>query len=60
MKSPLARYYKIRSDIAFFGFMTLCLTAEPYWLRLMFFVLSIIVTFALAYASHQAEKRNEP
>lgn len=60
MKSTLARYYKIRSDIAFFGFMILCLTAEPYWLRLMFFVLSIIVSFVLSYTAHQSEKRNEP
>lgn len=60
MKSPLARYYKIRSDIAFFGFTILSCVAGPYWAKVLFFVLSIIVSFALAYTAHQEEKRNEP
>mgnify|MGYP003605551541 CR=1 FL=1 len=60
MKSSLARYYKIRSDIGFFGFLILSWVSEPAWAKWMFFIFSIVVSFALSYTAYQAEKRNEP
>ena len=60
MKSSLARYYKIRSDIGFFGFLILSWVADPARAKWMFFIFSIVVSFALSYTANQAEKRNEP
>ena len=60
MKSPLARYYSLRSDIAFFGFLLLCYAADHYWLRVMFFIFAIVIPAGLSYTAHQVEKRNEP
>lgn len=60
MKSPLARYYSLRSDIAFFGFLLLSYSADRYWLRVMFFIFAIVIPAGLSYTAHQVEKRNEP
>lgn len=60
MRSTLARYYKLRSDITFFGFINLCWVAEPVWTKWMFFICAIVVSFALSHVANQAEKRNEP
>lgn len=60
MKSPLARYYRLRSDIAFFGFLLLAYAADTYWLRVMFVIFAIVIPAVLSYTANQAEKRNEP
>lgn len=60
MKSPLARYYQTKGDIAFFGFIILAWVADVGWAKTMFFVFSIVVPLALSYTAYQAEKRNEP
>ena len=60
MKSSLARYYSLRSDIAFFGFLLLSYAADHYWLRVMFFIFAIVIPAVLSYTANQAEKRNEP
>lgn len=60
MKSPLARYYQIRSDIAFFGFIILSWVAEPFWVKTLFFIMSLVCSFALSFTANEAEKRNEP
>lgn len=60
MKSTLARYYSLRSDIAFFGFLLLSYSADRYWLRVMFFIFAIVIPAGLSYTAHQVEKRNEP
>ena len=60
MKSPSARYYRLKADISFFGLIILSWLAGEYWAKAVFFILGLLIPFTYWYLSNQAEKEGAP